>query len=435
MDAVVEALLKLLIDWGYLGLFASAFLAGSIIPFSSELVMMALVGVGLSPVGCVLSATLGNTAGGMTCYYLGRLGKTEWISRYLKVKPDKLARTERFLQGKGALMGFFTFLPFVGEAIAVALGFMRSNLWLTTLSMGVGKAVRYAVMLLAMTSFMGCGGGKTAGTQADEAKTLPLLTVTVEPLRYFTQAIAGNRFHVVSMVPKGSSPETYDPTPRQLVEVSRSSAYLRIGHIGFEQVWMERIAQNAPRLRFFDTSKGIDLIRGEGHRHRDGTRHAGGVEPHVWNSPRNAAVIATNIFSALCTLDTLHTAEYRRRCDSLLVHIRQTDSLLRRRLSSPRADRAFMIYHPALSYFARDYGLRQLSIEEGGKEPAPAHLAQLIETARRERVRVIFIQPEFDRRHAELIARQTGTRVVDIHPLSYRWSDELLRTAEALVAP
>ena len=144
MDAFVDSLVQLLIDWGYFGLFISALLAGSIIPFSSELVMIALVKVGLNPAMCVLSATLGNTIGGMTCYYMGRLGKIDWIEKYFKVKKEKVDKMQAFLQGKGALMAF------LGEAIAIALGFMRSNVWLTTSSMFAGKLVRYILMLLAL---------------------------------------------------------------------------------------------------------------------------------------------------------------------------------------------------------------------------------------------------------------------------------------------
>lgn len=150
MDAFIDTLIQLLIDWGYLGLFISALLAGSIIPFSSELVMIALVKVGLSPALCVLAATLGNTVGGMTCYYMGHLGKIDWIEKYFKVKKEKIEKMQHFLKGKGALMAFFAFLPFVGEAIAIALGFMRSNVLLTTTSMFVGKLVRYILMLLAL---------------------------------------------------------------------------------------------------------------------------------------------------------------------------------------------------------------------------------------------------------------------------------------------
>ena len=150
MDAFIDTLIQLLIDWGYVGLFISALLAGSIIPFSSELVLVAMVNVGLSPAVCVLSSALGNTVGGMTCYYMGRLGRIDWIEKYFKVKKEKIDRMQHFLQGKGALMAFFAFLPFVGEAIAIALGFMRSNLVLTTVSMFIGKLLRYMAMLWAL---------------------------------------------------------------------------------------------------------------------------------------------------------------------------------------------------------------------------------------------------------------------------------------------
>ena len=150
MDAFINSVIQLLIDWGIPGLFLSALLAGSIVPFSSELVLVALVEVGLSAVTCVLAAALGNTLGGMTCYYMGHLGKVDWIEKYFKVKKEKVDRMEAFLQGKGALMAFFAFLPFVGEVIAIALGFMRSNIWLTTISMFAGKLIRYILMLLAL---------------------------------------------------------------------------------------------------------------------------------------------------------------------------------------------------------------------------------------------------------------------------------------------
>lgn len=131
-DAFVDSLVQLLIDWGYLGYLSSPYWQEASVPFSSELVMIALIKVGLSPVMCVLFATLGNTIGGMTCYYMGRLGNVVWIEKYFKVKKEKVDKMQTFLQGKGALMGFFAFLPFVGEVIAIALGFMRSNVWLTT---------------------------------------------------------------------------------------------------------------------------------------------------------------------------------------------------------------------------------------------------------------------------------------------------------------
>lgn len=267
----------------------------------------------------------------------------------------------------------------------------------------------------------------------DEAEK-PVITVTLEPQRYFTEAIAGDKFTVTSMVPKGASPETYDPVPQQLVSLGNSKAYLRIGYIGFEQAWMERLMNNTPHIQVFDTSKGIDLILNHNTSDEEDQHdaHIHAVEPHVWNSATNALVIATNTYNALCTLDKENEPYYRHRYDSLCQRIQQTDSLIRRQLSAPDAARSFMIYHPALSYFARDYGLHQISIEEGGKEPSPAHLKALIDLCKAEDVHVIFVQPEFDRRNAETIARQTGTKVVPINPLSYDWETEMLNVAAAL---
>ena len=152
MDAFVDSITQLLIDWGLPGLFISALLAGSIVPFSSELVVVALVKLGLPPVACLLSATLGNTVGGMTCYYMGRLGKISWIEKYFKLKKEKVDKMVNFLQGKGAMMAFFTFLPAIGEVIAIALGFMRSNTWITLASMFTGKLIRYILLLYALES-------------------------------------------------------------------------------------------------------------------------------------------------------------------------------------------------------------------------------------------------------------------------------------------
>ncbi len=256
-----------------------------------------------------------------------------------------------------------------------------------------------------------------------------IITVTIEPLRYFTEAIAGENYQVVSMVPKGSSPESYDPTPQQLVNLSKSQAYFRIGYIGFEQVWMKKLEANCPDMKVYNTSKGIDLIRDKGHWHGDHF-HEGGVEPHIWNSTQNALIIADNIYQALCELDSTHQADYKNRLDSLKQNIRQTDAETRRLLEN--ADSTFLIYHPALSYFARDYRLKQISIEEGGKEPSPAQLKDLIETCRNENIHTIFVQQEFDQRNAQLIAHELGLNIVSINPLSYDWIEEILRTAKAL---
>ena len=151
----MDAILQFMIEWGYLGMFLSALIAGTVVPFSSEAVLVALISMGLNPVGCVLAATAGNMIGGMTCYWLGTLGNMKWIEKYFGVNEKKLARAERFVQGKGAWMAFFMFIPFLGEAIGVVLGLMHANVWITVISMFLGKLFRYvaiAVSTLGLTT-------------------------------------------------------------------------------------------------------------------------------------------------------------------------------------------------------------------------------------------------------------------------------------------
>lgn len=146
---MMEALTEFFFQWGYWGMFLAAFFAGSIIPIGSEVVYVLLLKAGLDPLLTTIAATAGNTLGGMTCYWLGMLGKREWIHRWAGVSEEKLNKASRFLQGRGAWMGFFAFLPYLGEAIAVVLGIMRSNQSLTALSMTLGKALRYSALFLA----------------------------------------------------------------------------------------------------------------------------------------------------------------------------------------------------------------------------------------------------------------------------------------------
>ena len=146
----MDAIAQFFIDWGYIGLFLSAFLAGSIVPFSSEVVLTILVQMGADPVVCLISASVGNTLGGLVCYWLGWLGNMEWIERWLKIDKQKMDKVSGFAKRYGAWMGVFGVLPWVGEVIIVLLGLMRSNIWITTATMFVGKFIRYLLMLLAL---------------------------------------------------------------------------------------------------------------------------------------------------------------------------------------------------------------------------------------------------------------------------------------------
>ncbi|NDW10828.1 YqaA family protein [Dysgonomonas sp. 520] len=140
-------MLEFLMQYGYIGLFLACFLAATILPFSSDFIFVGLLIAGLSVWPCILIATLGNWLGGMTNYFLGRLGKIEWIEKYLKIPPEKIYKMHAWLQGKGAFMAFFTWVPFVGDLMAVALGYMRANFTLVTLSMLAGKFSRYVVVM------------------------------------------------------------------------------------------------------------------------------------------------------------------------------------------------------------------------------------------------------------------------------------------------
>lgn len=145
---MIETLTQIVMDWGYWGLFLAALVAGTVLPFSSEATMVAVTALGLNPIACIAVASVGNTVGGMTCYWIGTLGRTEWIER-LGISHERIERAQRFLGGRGAWMAFFSFLPTIGEAIAVCLGLMHSNVRLTAVAMLLGKGTRYtAIMLL-----------------------------------------------------------------------------------------------------------------------------------------------------------------------------------------------------------------------------------------------------------------------------------------------
>lgn len=133
-------------EYGYWGLFLASFLAATILPLSSEVVFMALIALGMDVWTCIAYATVGNAAGGATCYYLGRLGKIEWLEKWFNIKPERIDRTIESLQGKGAVMGFFGFLPAVGDIMLVALGYMRANTTVVMVSMTIGKFARYVVI-------------------------------------------------------------------------------------------------------------------------------------------------------------------------------------------------------------------------------------------------------------------------------------------------
>ena len=151
----MDTVINFLIDWGYWGMFISAVLSGSVVPFSSEVVLAALVhpSTGLDPLICLAAASVGNIIGSSTCFALGKMGKVDWLEKYFRMKPEKIKKMQEYLVDKSALMAFFAFLPIVGTLIVVALGFMRSRFSVVLLSMSIGKVMRYAVVIYLARGF------------------------------------------------------------------------------------------------------------------------------------------------------------------------------------------------------------------------------------------------------------------------------------------
>ncbi|MDR0507600.1 MAG: zinc ABC transporter substrate-binding protein [Dysgonamonadaceae bacterium] len=251
--------------------------------------------------------------------------------------------------------------------------------------------------------------------------------VTIEPQRYFAEQLADTLFSIEAMVTHGTNPETYDPVPAQFARLSDADAYFCIGRIGFEEVWIDKLKKNYSNLPFFDNSKGIQMIFSENDRHA----HSDIPDPHIWTSPKEALIIAENMYEALIEIDPDNSAVYQSNMEILLKEINETDLAVKSLLNSS-SQKGFIIYHPTLTYFARDYGLTQYPIEIDGKEPAPEQIKKIVDLAKEKNIKTIFIQREFDRKNAEIISNETGCRLVVIDPLSYYWSREIINIAKVL---
>jgi len=268
--------------------------------------------------------------------------------------------------------------------------------------------------------------GCSSGTHKSKDK---IVFVSILPLKYFADKIVGNTYKIEVTVPPGIGPETYSPTPKQMILLSEARAYFSIGFLGFEQAWLENFRSTNPRLQLFPTSKGIDLIRGE-EKHKD-HEHVQGVDPHIWSSPKAAVQIAKNICDGMIQIDPENGQLYSKNLDLLLKEIEKVDSTVTILVTKVSAKK-FIIFHPALGYFARDYGLEQLSIEFEGKVPSPKHLQTVIDAAKNGNIKFVLIQKEFDKENAEIIAKETGCKIIQIDPLDYNWPEQMIAIAEKL---
>lgn len=264
-------------------------------------------------------------------------------------------------------------------------------------------------LLLATLLLASCGG---------KENDRRVITVTIEPLRYFVGQLVGDKAEIVTMVPTGSSPETYEPTARQMVALSKSMMFVKIGDLGFERALTEKTKSIAPELTIVNTSEGLAAME---------SSSRGVTDQHTWMSCANALVIAKNIYDALVVADKANSAYYEERYKALTDKINKLDSDLSTMLEGV-AGQAFIIYHPALTYFAKEYGLRQLAVEEDGREPSAASLAKVIDEAKANNVGMMLVQKEFDRRNAEIVVNELGgIDMKTIDPLSAKWDEEMRR--------
>jgi zinc transport system substrate-binding protein len=238
--------------------------------------------------------------------------------------------------------------------------------------------------------------------------------VSIVPQEYFVERIGGERVVVEVMVPPGASPATYEPKPSQIESLANADLYVRI-RVPFEEAWMSRIEAANQGMLIVDQSDGIERI--------DGT------DPHVWLSPRLAKTQADNIYQGLVEVDPGGEGFYRANLEAFLTDLDELDARIEETLSGLEV-REFMVFHPAWSYFARDYGLTMIPVQIEGSDPSAAEMSELVQTARSHNIKVIFAQPEFSTRSADTIAEEIGGRVLLISPLAPDWLENLERVAD-----
>lgn len=246
-----------------------------------------------------------------------------------------------------------------------------------------------------------------------------VISVSIAPFRYFTEYIAGDDYTVNIMVPASADPHFYEPTMAQLRELKRSVAYIGNGYLDFELAWLDKFIHANPAMKVLTLADSQDLIYAKTWEHDD-HRHYEGVDPHFWVSPRSALLIASDIRDLLVGLRPEAGEIYGGNYTRLVAEIMSVDSEMKALFASHNG-MPFMIYHPVLGYFARDYALLQVPVEYEGKEPSPARLVNIIGEARNMEIGVILVQKEFDEKNALAIASETGVSVVTIEPLSENW--------------
>lgn len=276
--------------------------------------------------------------------------------------------------------------------------------------------------LLVFLLFVSCG--RHAGTGSSER----IITTSIAPFSYFVTAIAGNDFNVNIMVPPGSDPHIYEPFPEQVNKLRQSEGYISNGYLGFEMTWLDRFYETNRNMKKLSLGDAIDPIESE-HSHEG--EHVEGADPHYWVSPVCALQIAAAVRDFVKELNPAHSSLYDSNYVMLTARIHTLDDKASRLFSETKR-KSFMIYHPNLAYLARDYDLHEIAVEFEGKEPSPSKMKDLIDLAKKENIRSIFVQREYDKRNARAIAQEIGAELVVIDPLSADWYVSTTEIIDAL---
>jgi len=251
--------------------------------------------------------------------------------------------------------------------------------------------------------------------------------VSIAPQKYFVHQIGRERVDVQVMVPRGASPATYEPRPRQMAALSKTPIYFAIG-VPFEKNWLKKIAATNPNMRVVHTEHGIQKIPISAHRHAaepyPQKDHQGEPDPHIWLAPTLVMIQARTIRDALQEIDPAHRSVYETHYKAFASMLAALDAELRN-LFADKQGFQFMVFHPSWGYFARTYGLKQVAVEIEGKDPKPAQLKELIEHAKANDIKIIFVQPQFSSKSAKLVAKEIGGQVAVADPLAQDWLGNL----------
>ena len=273
------------------------------------------------------------------------------------------------------------------------------------------------------------------GTSHETDSDKLVVAVTIVPQAGLVEAIGGDKVKVLVMVPPGASPHTYEVTHEQMTTLSRAKMYVKVGSgVEFELAWMDKLIAVNVSMRVVDCSEGIRVLEmDEDHHDHDHEHDHGrtGLDPHIWLSVRNAMIMAQNICAGLVQVDPANRPYYEENRTDYLEQLAKLDSEITESLSEVE-NRRFIVFHPAWGYFARDYDLIQIAVEQDGKEPDIDYRIRLIEEAREHDIRVVFLSPQYPTKSADVIAREIGGRVVIIDPLAKDFIGNMRAVASAM---